>query len=773
MTEHKPSRGSCLGQILVALVFLWIIAVVFSLQLIAWSAPLLGGDRDIPQGELWQAVLIGLPLLVLTWLWRTPRQRAIFGAWLLATGYALILVPSRLFPPAQSQLVLLAQLGLSLAYLALVWFLGPRAPGPSRPERRSGLLPALAVAALVAWPWLAWGALGSLLDTLLALALGLVAGLVAGRIVGRTWLRSQADDSRGRGWDLFTGGLVIGTTWLIMASGLSFNGVQLLLMLALPGLGWIAMALSYQPASVPFGGAEERGRYTWRPLAWLAGLVTATVIALTDSDTMSLLAMDPALRWAFQSAGISLLVGWILAAIALLARNHWGRPVRPALVGGAAVALWLVGLVVYFAAGQPGWHGDRLFVILKDQADVSAAEDIQNYDQRRGFVYDSLVSHASQTQAGLRASLDRFGMDYQPYYLVDAIEVEGGLLARLLLSTRPDVDRIIPSPVLRPLPELQTTAAGQQAQPSQPQWNLTNIGADRVWTELGVRGEGIVVGQSDSGVQLDHPELQASYRGHDGRHDYNWLDPWAGTPAPTDFQGHGTHTLGSVVGQSVGVAPGAEWFACVNLQRNLGNPALYLDCMQFMLAPYPQGGDPFRDGDPARSAHVLNNSWGCPEAHEGCDPQSLLPAVQALRAAGIFVVASAGNDGPACGTVRDPLPIYAEVFSVGAVDANNDLGIFSSVGPVTVDGSGRTKPDLVAPGVQVLSAFPGSSYAELDGTSMAGPHVAGVVALMWSANPHLVGDIDRTEQILRDTATPFSGHVAGIDPQAALAQLLG
>ena len=88
----------------------------------------------------------------------------------------------------------------------------------------------------------------------------------------------------------------------------------------------------------------------------------------------------------------------------------------------------------------------------------------------------------------------------------------------------------------------------------------------------------------------------------------------------------------------------------MNLGRNLGNPAYYLDCMQFMLAPYPQRGNPLTDGDPARAAHVLNNSWGCPPI-EGCDAAALGPAVRALRAAGIFVVASAGNEGPRCGSV--------------------------------------------------------------------------------------------------------------------------
>jgi len=153
---------------------------------------------------------------------------------------------------------------------------------------------------------------------------------------------------------------------------------------------------------------------------------------------------------------------------------------------------------------------------------------------------------------------------------------------------------------------------------------------------------------------------------------------------------------------------------------------------------------------------VINNSWGCPEL-EGCDPDSFLYAVRGLRAAGVFVVVSAGNDGPACNTLNTPPAIYDEAFSVGAIDRYVQIASFSSIGPVTADGSGRTKPDILAPGVDVLSSTPGTTYASFSGTSMAGPHVVGVVALMWSANPALIGDIERTEQILIDTASPYTG----------------
>ncbi len=767
--NSTPNQSSCMGRLLLGLIFLWIHAVILSAQLFTWSSLVFGLSNVTLGPTLGQAFLVGLPLALLAWLWKEARGRAIFLAWLLATGYLLLLTPARLLDPAQSQWLLFSQLLLSLLYLVFLGLL-LRPNFISSSAGPAQMLLAVGLAILVTYPWLALGALGSLLDTLLALALGLVAGLNVGMIVGWTWLRHLNSQPGGRGRDIFTGGLVIGVAVLIMASGLTFNGLQIFLMLALPGLGWIAMALSY---ARPSGEGQAVNGYSWRPPALLLGLVIAAVIALTDTDSLALIALDPALGWAFRTALVTMVFGWLLAAVALLARSWWGRALNSGLVGGGVILLGLAGLGLYLAVGQPGFYGDRLFLLLEDQADLSGAAGMVDYDDRRQFVYERLTGHANQSQQELRSYLDLFGLDYRPYYLVNAIEIEGGLLVRLLLLPRSEVDRIIPSPVLRPLPAALPVERGGAAPPRQPQWNLTNIGADRVWNEFGVRGAGIVIGQSDSGVQLDHPELQARYRGRDGRHDYNWLDPWAGTSAPVDYGGHGTHTLGSVLGQSVGVAPEAEWFACANLRRNLGNPALYLDCMQFMLAPYPQEGDPFTDGDPTRSAHVLNNSWGCPESHEGCDPNSLRPAVEALRAAGIFVVASAGNDGPACGTIRDPLAIYDAAFSVGAVDEKNNLAVFSSTGPVTVDGSGRTKPDIVAPGVDVLSAYPGSTYTLASGTSMAGPHVAGVVALIWSANPALIGDIDRTEQILIETATPFTGAVGGIDPQQAMEELVG
>ncbi len=606
----------------------------------------------------------------------------------------------------------------------------------------------------------------------MALALGLLFGLVAGLVIGGNWLYELNQTSQGAGWDMLTGGFVVGAALLIMSSGLSFNGLQLVLMLALPALGWAAMG------TVMTGRASIKAADNSLALGLLVGLSAGLMLMLTDSDGIYLGAMDAIMTRAYGAAALTIPIALLAGFLLLLFRKRLvgmeGNRGRALLI--FALIAWGMGIGLYFMAGQPGFYGDRLFVILKEQPDTSAAVTMTNYDTRRQYVYDTLTGHADATQSNLRASMDQLGIDYTPYYLTNAIEVRGGLFHRLWLSTRPEVDRIIASPVMRPVPDAFSLPTPPSPAPSQPEWNLTNIGADRVWRELGITGAGIVVGQSDSGADVAHPEIEDSYRGQNGgdgtiSHDYNWFDPWQATSEPSDENGHGTHTLGSMVGNTTGVAPDAQWFACANLDRNLANPALYLDCLQFMLAPFPQGGDPFVDGDPLRSAHVLNNSWGCPEKHEGCDADSLRTAVLSLRNAGIFIVASAGNEGPDCETVASPLALYDEVFSVGAVDSNNNIASFSSTGPVTVDGSGRIKPDIAAPGVDVLSALPGGTYGQNSGTSMAGPHVAGVVALIWSANPALIGDIERTEEILRASATPFIPRELGSTYPADLAEL--
>ena len=305
---------------------------------------------------------------------------------------------------------------------------------------------------------------------------------------------------------------------------------------------------------------------------------------------------------------------------------------------------------------------------------------------------------------------------------------------------------------------------------------------------LGYTGQGITVASQDTGVQWDHPALQRHYRGWEGeaqlaQHPYNWFDAWGvgGRPPycnqsdaqiPCDDHGHGTHTVGTMLGNAtadqvqVGMAPDADWIGCRNMRNGVGTPASYIACFEFFLAPYPQNGDPFEDGRPELAPHIVNNSWGCPPS-EGCDVDSLQQIVETVRAAGIFVVASAGNHGSSCGTVDDPIAIYDATFSTGAHDFKGAIASFSSRGPVSVDGSGRLKPDISAPGVAVYSTTVNNRYSSLSGTSMASPHVVGATALLWSAVPELVGEIDMTEQVLIKSAMPASVSLCGSGDEPA------
>jgi subtilisin family serine protease len=670
-------------------------------------------------------------------LWRftnDDRFKPVYAGWFAASLLSFPALTLRLLGPNNDQAGFLLQI---LICVVAAFIIG-QVRG-IKLDWRAGRVPsALFLAALGVLPFVMYGALGSPTDALL----GLVAGLSFGACAALTMEATTGNK--------FLDALGIGVALSLLGSALGYDGSQLILLAILPAFAFAAAVV--MPSRV--GALILSGLLCW------AGLV------FFDPTELSILLGD-IFALASRTVGAAIAAGLGLGILGLaiqLAMGKSGSPSRTMRVlgwVGAGAAWWMV-LAAYFLGGNPGFYGDRLFVILKDQADLSSVSQIRDIDERRTAAYQTLTAHANQTQAALRQTFDAFGVEYTPYYLVNAMEVQGGTLVRLYLLTRPEVDRVIPSPRLRPAEPVAALALSGVAEeaPIDVQWNVEMIGADKVWEEFNVRGENIVIGQSDSGVDGNHPELKESYRGLTEGDDYNWFDPWNQKPSPYDDGGHGTHTLGTILGKNgIGIAPAAEWIGCVNLNRNLANPAFYLDCMQFMLAPFPQGGDPFTAGNPTRAADVLNNSWGCPEL-EGCDPNALLYGADHLRAAGIFVVVSAGNDGPNCNTVNAPLSLYDSVFSVGAIDQFGNMADFSSRGPVIADGSGRIKPDIVAPGVDIYSSTPGGGYGTSSGTSMAGPHVAGAVALLWSADPTLIGDIDRTEQLIIETAQPFTGDTS-------------
>jgi serine protease AprX len=210
----------------------------------------------------------------------------------------------------------------------------------------------------------------------------------------------------------------------------------------------------------------------------------------------------------------------------------------------------------------------------------------------------------------------------------------------------------------------------------------------------------------------NHAALIKHYRGWNSttaNHAYNWHDATSyHSPTPVDPQYHGTFTMSEMVGDDgagnqVGMAPGAKWIACRNMdQHGVGSPAQYIECFDWIIAPYPMGQPQL--ANPAMAPDVVNNSWDC-RSSEGCNLTTLTTTVTAVQAAGVFESMAAGNYGSACSTVKTTPAIYAASVSVGATDSYNYIAPFSSRGPVTVDGSNRLKPELVAPGLNIRGAI--------------------------------------------------------------------
>ncbi|MBI2397553.1 MAG: S8 family serine peptidase [Xanthomonadales bacterium] len=415
-------------------------------------------------------------------------------------------------------------------------------------------------------------------------------------------------------------------------------------------------------------------------------------------------------------------------------------------------------------------------VAAEAQIDIAALSSRTPPKQRPQVVHAALRAQAEATQAGVRAWLRREGIAYQAFSVANAVAATLPADQVDALAKRGDVARIDADPVIRhALPKAEPLQFGKAV--TAVELGVTYINAPAVWALAGnPRGGGIVVAGQDTGYRWTHAALKAKYRGWNGvsaNHDYQWHDAihsgggvcGANAVAPCDDNGHGTHTMGTMIGDDgatnqIGVAPDAKWIACRNMDVGDGTPTTYLECFEFFLAPYPVGGTPGQ-GDPNQSPHVINNSWGCP-AVEGCNSgnwATMQTAISNLTAAGVLVVVSAGNGGSGCSTVSDPPAFFAESFSVGNFNASTGtIASSSSRGPVTVDGSNRMKPEISAPGSNVRSALNSgdTSYTTMSGTSMAGPHVAGAAALLMSAVPALQRQPALVRQYLEQSATPVS-----------------
>ncbi len=422
---------------------------------------------------------------------------------------------------------------------------------------------------------------------------------------------------------------------------------------------------------------------------------------------------------------------------------------------------------------------EEFIVVLTDQVDLNESKLIHNKTQKGNYVYQKLKRHAEASQKGILNLLQERGTAYKSFFIVNAVYSKGDLELVRSLALRGDVRAIEDNPQV----QIERTFTGGDSGNMREgiEWGIEKIGADQVW-EMGYNGQGVIVAGADTGVEWDHPAIQASYNGWDEDgvdHNYSWYDAvheisplhndtiisptnnpcGLNSTVPCDDHNHGTHTVGTMtgddgMGNQIGVAPGAKWIACRNMERGWGSPATYIECFEWFLAPTDVNGD---NADPSKAPHVINNSWGCPPV-EGCNPDNfsaMETTITNIKSAGMVVVVSAGNSGSSCGSISNPAAIFEPSFTIGAFRSNDTIANFSSRGLISVDSSFRMKPNVAAPGVGVRSCVPGGGYATWNGTSMAGPHVAGMVALMISANPALAGEVDIIEDIIEATAIPM------------------
>lgn len=431
----------------------------------------------------------------------------------------------------------------------------------------------------------------------------------------------------------------------------------------------------------------------------------------------------------------------------------------------------------------------EILILLKEQADAIQAADIaemenifsfRNVNSQKGkehiraSVVKELRETADKSQVGLLKFLKREKekgtvLEYSEYSIVNMIYARVTVELVEKIALRYDVDSIWENEqieLFEPVGMGEVAAILQ----SNLEWNIERIGAPQVWQELECDGSGVTIGIIDSGVDLQHEALKRKYRGYDPEnpqdfdHAYNWLDLVGNSASPVDSRDHGTFVTGIALGSGdngenqIGVAPGANWIAARAIGSEGGSQKDILEAMEWMLAPTPNA-DGSGEPDPSKAPDIINCSWGMETSGSCYADHPFRTAIKNWRAAGILPVFAAGNSGDSDGSIVHPAA-YEESFAVGMVNNEDVLDKNSSRGPSPC--GSFIKPELVAPGVVVRSAFPNNNYELKTGTSIAAPHVAGAAALLLQAEPAL--SVDELEERLISTAEPLTDNIYSDSP---------
>jgi serine protease AprX len=402
----------------------------------------------------------------------------------------------------------------------------------------------------------------------------------------------------------------------------------------------------------------------------------------------------------------------------------------------------------------------RFWVNLRSRPHLQAAPAISDYAARGQFVFDELRRNAAASQGPVISFLQQRSAKFQAFWIANTIWVEADDETRKLVAELPEVESIEPDQViaLDDPPEIASSAqqATTDAAGLSVEQNVNRVHAPAVW-DMGADGTGIVVGIIDSGF-MPHPAINAKYRGFQNKgttfnNSYNWFDA-ADDPAnsacfqaPCDDVGHGTHVTGTILGRdgtdAIGVAPGAHFIACRALRGGYGSAKTVVDCLQWFLAPTDLSDS---NAKPALRPQIISASIG-----GGSDLTGLAEAISNLETAGTLPVSAAGNNG-ACQKIGYPAAL-SYGLAVGALTVDlttNTLSKYSSSGPIP--NSSVIKPDVVAQGDSVRSAWLNNGYKVISGTSMATPAVSGVAALVMSARPQWIGHPADVAELLRATA---------------------
>jgi len=411
-----------------------------------------------------------------------------------------------------------------------------------------------------------------------------------------------------------------------------------------------------------------------------------------------------------------------------------------------------------FLDGLEGKTG--VIIKMKDAPDaLTRLSIIENSRISRQVKHREIINHLKgrilDSQASLKQVLEsnlNLISEYKSFWISNAVYVKGDVEFIKSLAIRDDIEYVfenLPLVLVEPVEIGSSTQSEAGAEPG-----LDVIKGGEAW-KMGLNGEGRIVCNLDTGVDGEHPALLSSWVGSNGGTvAQSWFDPYTDTEFPVDNSGHGTHTMGTMVGldgaDTVGVAFGAQWIAAGVVDRGGGVSRTIAD----ILSAFEWAADP--DGNPETiddMPDVINNSWGIPTGFYGHCDITFWDAIDNLETLGIVCLFAAGNEGPNESTIRTPadrITTQFNSFAVGAVNGDNiEVASFSSRGPSGCDGQ-TIKPEITAPGVHIRSCNDNGGYVTMSGTSMATPHVAGAVAILRQFNPE--ASVDQVKSALMQGA---------------------